>query len=101
MDVQFSAKKTIPCLWIVLFQTFFLNGEECPKEDNIIDWNSTPIYDEYPDEDCELDMGRKIVEDDDQSIFIQGDDITHIHDEAFFVQIQKVNHFTKELFRDR
>ena len=46
-------------------------------------------------------MGRKIVEDDDQSIFIQGDDITHIHDETFFVQIQKVNHFTKELFRER
>lgn len=28
-------------------------------------WNSLPIYDEYLDEDCELFIGRQIVEDDD------------------------------------
>jgi hypothetical protein len=72
------------------------NGEECSKEDNITDWNSPPIYDEYLDEDCELFMRRKIVKDDDQSLFSQGEAITHTKDENFIVQIQKITHFTKE-----
>ena len=54
-----------------------------------------PIYDEYLDEDCELFIGRQIVEDDDQSLFSQGEAITHTN-ETFFVQIQKDTHFTKE-----
>jgi hypothetical protein len=42
------------------FSNIFENGEKCSKEDNIIDWNSLPIYDEYLDEDCELFMGRQM-----------------------------------------
>jgi hypothetical protein len=41
-------------------------------------------------------MRRKIVEDDDQSLFSQGEAITHTNDENFIVQIQKVTHFTEE-----
>ena len=73
----------------------FENGEECSKEDNITDWNSPPIYDEYLDENCELFMGRQTIEDDDQSLFSQGEAITHTNDANFIVQIQKVTHFTK------
>jgi hypothetical protein len=69
--------------------------EEYSKEDNITDWNSPPIYDEYLDEDCELFMGRQIVEDDDQSLFSQGEAITHTNDANFIVQIQKVTHFSE------
>jgi hypothetical protein len=41
-------------------------------------------------------MRRKIVEDDDQSLFSPGEAITHTKDENFIVQIQKVTHFTEE-----
>ena len=41
-------------------------------------------------------MRRKIVEDDDQSLFSQGEAITHTNDENFIVQIQKVTHFTED-----
>jgi hypothetical protein len=74
----------------------FENGEQCSKEDNITDWNSPPIYDKYLDEDCELFLRRTIVEDDDQSLFSQGEAITHTNDENFIVQIQKVTHFTED-----
>ena len=90
-------KPTIILQWPMDYfvSNIFENGEECSKEDNITDWNSLPIYDEYLDEDCELFMGRQIVEDDDQSLFSQGEAITHTNDANFIVQIQKVTHFTE------
>jgi hypothetical protein len=55
-------KPTIILQWPMdyFFSNIFENGEKCSKEDNIIDWNSLPIYDEYLDEDCELFMGRQM-----------------------------------------
>ena len=40
-------------------------------------------------------MGRQTIEDDDQSLFSQGEAITHTNDANFIVQIQKVTHFTE------
>lgn len=49
----------------------FEDGEECSKEDITIDRNSSPFYDKYLDEDCELYMSRQVVENDDETFFSQ------------------------------
>lgn len=49
-----------------------------------IDWNSLLIFDKYLDKYCELCMSSQVVEDD---------------DETFFVQTQKTIDFTGELFK--
>ena len=59
----------------------FINGKEFYKEDIIVDWNSPAIFDKYLDEDCELCMSSQVMEDD---------------DETFFVQILKTIDFTEE-----
>jgi hypothetical protein len=55
-------KPTIILQWPMDYfvSNIFENGEECSKEDNITDWNSPPIYDEYLDGDCELSCVEKL-----------------------------------------
>ena len=43
----------------------------------LMDVNTPPIFDKYPDENCELIKDEHIVEDEHQVILIQGDPITH------------------------
>jgi hypothetical protein len=42
-----------------------------------MDVNTPPIFDKYPDKNCELIKDEHIVEDEHQFILIQGDPITH------------------------
>ena len=44
-----------------------------------VDWDSLPIYDDYPNEN--------------KVIYIQGEPITHIVDETFYVQAQEATNF--------
>lgn len=52
-------------------RNIFEDGEECSKEEITIDRNSSPFYDKYLDEDCELYMSRQVVENDDETFFSQ------------------------------
>ena len=42
-------------------------SEKCSKEDVTEDWNSSPIYGKYPDEDCGL--CKQVLEDESLSLF--------------------------------
>ena len=57
----------------------------------LIDWDSLPIYDDYPED---FSQGDKIELEKNKVIYIQGEPITHIIDETFDVQKQKVIDFT-------
>ena len=48
----------------------------------LVDWDSPPIYDDYPED---FSQGEKIELDKNKVIHIQGEPITHIVDEAFYV----------------
>ena len=66
-------KSTIVSQWSMncFLWNIFEDGEECSKEDTTIDRNSSPFYDKYLDEDCELYMSRQVMENDDETFFIQ------------------------------
>ena len=57
----------------------------------VINWDSPPIYDDYPEDFSQED---KIELDKNKVIYIQGEPITHTIDETFDVQRQKVIDFT-------
>ena len=64
------------------------------KEDNeyiervyLVEWDSPPIYDNYPED---FSQGEKIELDKNKVIYIRNEPITHIIDETFDIQKQKV-----------
>ena len=46
----------------------------------LVDWNSPPIYDDYPKD---FSQGKKIKFDKNKVIYIRGEPITHTVDETF------------------
>ena len=64
------------------------------KEDNeyiervcLVNWDSPPIYDDCPED---FSQGEKIKLDKNKVIYIRDEPITHIVDETFNIQKQKV-----------
>ena len=64
------------------------------KEDNeyiervcLVNWDSPPIYDDYPED---FSQGENIELDKNKVIYIRDEPITHIVDETFDIQKQKV-----------
>ena len=53
----------------------------------LLDWDSPPIYDDYPED---FSQGEKIEFDKNKVIYIRDEPITHIIDETFDIQKQKV-----------
>ena len=53
----------------------------------LVDWDSPPIYDDYPED---FSQGKKIELDKNKVIHIRDESITHIVDETFDIQKQKV-----------
>ena len=53
----------------------------------LVDWDSPPIYDDYPED---FSQREKIELDKNKVIYIQDEPITHIVDETFDIQKQKV-----------
>ena len=53
----------------------------------LVDWDSPPIYDDYPED---FSQGEKIELDKNKVIYIRDEPITHIIDETFDIQKQKV-----------
>ena len=53
----------------------------------LVDWDSPPIYDDYPED---FSQGEKIELDKNKVIYIRDEPITHIVDETFDIQKQKV-----------
>ena len=53
----------------------------------LVDWNSPPIYDDYPKD---FSHREKIELDKNKVIYIRDEPITHIFDETFDIQKQKV-----------
>ena len=53
----------------------------------LVDWDSAPIYDYYPED---FSQGEKIELDKNKVIYIRDEPITHIVDETFDIQKQKV-----------
>ena len=53
----------------------------------VVDWDSPPIYDDYPEDFSQKD---KIELDKNKFIYIRDEPITHIVDETFDIQKQKV-----------
>ena len=62
MDLLYSY--TIVMLMDYCIPNIFEDSEKCSKED-IADWNSSPIYDKYPNEDYKL-CKQEVEEDDDR-----------------------------------
>ena len=53
----------------------------------LVNWDSPPIYDDYPED---FSQGEKVELDKNKVIHIQDEPITHIVDETFDIQKQKV-----------
>ena len=53
----------------------------------LVDWDSPPIYDDYPED---FSQAEKIELDKNKVIYIRDEPITHIIDETFDIQKQKV-----------
>ena len=53
----------------------------------LVDWDSPPIYDDYPED---FSQREKIEPDKNKFIYIRDEPITHIIDETFDIQKQKV-----------
>ena len=53
----------------------------------VVNWDSPPIYDDYLED---YSQGDKIELDENKIIYIRGEPITHIVDETFDIQKQKV-----------
>ena len=53
----------------------------------LVDWDSAPIYDYYPED---FSQGEKIELDKNKVIYMRDEPITHIVDETFDIQKQKV-----------
>ena len=53
----------------------------------LVDWDSPPIYDDYPED---FSQGANIENDKNKVIHIRDEPITHIIDETFDIQKQKV-----------
>ena len=53
----------------------------------LVNWDSPPIYDDYPED---FSQGEKIELDKNKVIYIRDEPITHIIDETFDIQKQKV-----------
>ena len=72
-----------------------IEQESCDiKEDDesiervcLVDWDSPPIYDDYLED---FSQGKKIEPDKNKVIYIRDEPITHIVDETFDIQKQKV-----------
>ena len=56
----------------------------------LVNWDSPPIYDDYPED---FSQGEKIELDKNKVIYIRDELITHIIDETFDIQKQKVIDF--------
>ena len=61
--------------------------DECIERVCLVDWDSPPIYDDYPEY---FSQGEKIELDKNKVIYIRDESITHIVDETFNIQKQKV-----------
>ena len=53
----------------------------------LVNWDSPPIYDDYPED---FSQGENVELDKNKVIHIQDEPITHIVDETFDIQKQKV-----------
>ena len=53
----------------------------------VVNWDSSPIYDDYPED---FSQREKIEPDKNKVIYIRDEPITHIIDETFYIQKQKV-----------
>ena len=62
-------------------------GDEYIERVCLVDWDSPPIYDDYLED---FSQGEKIDPDKNKIIYIRDEPITHIVDETFDIQKQKV-----------